>query len=290
MPRAGEDAEDTEDLLATPAEPAGSRRVGDYELLEVIGRGGMGVVYKARQTGANRLVAVKLIAAGDLATPELIRRFKSEAETAASLDHPGIVPVYEVGESEGRHFFSMRLIHGESLASRLGRIRAGTAPAFTERHATQLVESMARAVHYAHQRGVLHRDVKPGNILLDERDEPRLTDFGLAKLLRHETSLTRAGGVIGTPAYMAPEQAAGRTTELTTAVDVYGLGAVLYELLTGTQPFQASSSYELIRRVIEEEPRSPSSENPRIGPDLETVCLKCLEKNPAKRYPSAQAL
>jgi serine/threonine protein kinase/WD40 repeat protein len=268
----------------------GPQRIGDYELLEVLGRGGMGVVYKARQTGANRIVAIKLIAAGDFASPELIRRFRSEAETAASLEHPGIVPVYEVGESDGRHFFSMQLIQGESLAARLQHIRRGTVPSIPEDRAARLVESMARAVHHAHQRGVLHRDIKPGNILLDASDEPRLTDFGLAKLLRHDSTVTRAGGVLGTPAYMSPEQAAGRTNALTTAVDVYGLGAVLYELLTGSQPFQAASSYELIRKVIEEEPGPPTSRNPRIGPDLETICLKCLEKEPSRRYATAQSL
>lgn len=270
--------------------PTGTSRIGDYELLEIIGRGGMGVVYKARQPGTHRIVAVKLIAAGDLASTELIRRFRSEAETAASLEHPGIVPVYEVGESDGSPFFSMQLIQGESLAARLQRIRLGEKPALSEERAAWLIECMARAVHHAHQRGVLHRDIKPGNILLDAEDAPRLTDFGLAKLLRHDTTLTRAGGVLGTPAYMAPEQAAGRTRELTTAVDVYGLGAVLYELLTGLPPFQASSSYELIRKVIDEEPSPLVSRNPRVGPDLETICLKCLEKGPARRYSSALAL
>ncbi len=272
------------------SDAAASDRIGDYDLLEVLGRGGMGIVYKARQRSANRIVAIKLIAAGELASPELIHRFKSEAETAAALEHPGIVPVYDVGEADGRHFFSMQWIAGESLAVRLQRIRGGTAPAFHETEAARMVESLARAVHHAHQRGVLHRDIKPGNVLLGSEGEPRLTDFGLAKWLKHDTSLTRPGGILGTPAYMAPEQAAGRNHELTVAVDVYGLGLLLYELLAGVPAFTATTSYELIRKVIEVEPSPIASRNHRVGPDLETICLKCLEKDPGRRYPTAQAL
>lgn len=284
----GSDGRDLDDPFSDEVRAGGKPvRFGDYELVEVLGRGGMGIVYKARQISANRWVAVKLIAAGDLATPELVRRFRSEAETAASLDHPGIVPVHGVGEHDGRHYFSMRYIRGESLAVRLARIRRQEIPPLTIERSVAMVEALADAVHFAHQRGVLHRDIKPGNILLDDGDEPRLTDFGLAKWMRHDTTMTRSNGVLGTPAYMAPEQAKGRTVPHTTAVDVYGLGMVLYELLTGTVPFQADSSYELIRKVVEELPPPPSRLNPRVGTDLETICLKCLEKEPGRRYATA---
>lgn len=280
---------------AKPPSSLGSRegmpvRLGDYELLEIIGRGGMGVVFKARQIAANRTVAVKLIAAGDLATPELVRRFKTEAETAAALEHPGIVPVYEVGEFEGRHFFSMRFVPGESLAARLASISRGTVPPFDPRSAAHLVGRIALAIQFAHSRGVLHRDVKPGNIMLDEHDSPCLTDFGLAKVMEQESALTKSHGLLGTPAYMAPEQALGANHQWTTAVDVYGLGAVFYHMLAGVPPFQASTSYELIRQVIENDPIRPSERNALVDLDLETICLKCLEKRPALRYPTALAL
>lgn len=263
---------------------------GDYELLDVLGRGGMGIVYKARQLTANRLVAIKWIAAGDLATPELVRRFRIEAETAASLEHPGIVPVYAVGEFDGRHYFTMQLVRGESLARRLERIRAGEQAPYTQDEAVALIAALAHAVHFAHLRGVLHRDIKPGNVLLDEQGIPRLTDFGLAKVLQADKTASRTQGVLGTPAYMAPEQARGSRAPLTTAIDVYALGVVLYELLTGTRPFDADSSYELLQRIVEDPPPAPSRRNPRIGIDLETVCLKCLAKDPSQRYVTAREL
>jgi WD40 repeat protein len=259
---------------------------GDYELLEEISRGGMGVVFKARQISLSRLVAVKLISAGTLATLELVKRFKAEAEAAASLAHPNIVPIYEIGEHQGQHYFSMGLIEGPNLRSAISSFKLGPNP----ERAVRLATTVASAVHYAHQRGVLHRDIKPSNILLDAAGEPHLTDFGLAKLIEKESTLTRTNAVLGTPAYISPEQARGDTKEVTTAADVYGVGAVLYEMLTGSAPFAGGTSLETIRQVLEQEPRRPSACDPRIDRDLETICLKCLEKEPGKRYSSAAGL
>jgi WD40 repeat protein len=260
---------------------------GDYELLEEISRGGMGVVFKARQISLGRLVAVKLITTGTLATPELVKRFKAEAEAAASLSHPNIVPIYEIGEHQGQHYFSMGLIEGPNLRASLSNSQSQLSE---PKRSARLVSTVARAVHYAHQRGVLHRDIKPGNILLDAAGEPHLTDFGLAKLIQKESTLTHTNAVMGTPAYMSPEQARGDTREVTTAADVYAVGAVLYEMLTGAPPFAGGTSLETIRQVLEQEPRRPSASNPRIDRDLETICLKCLEKDPGKRYSSAAGL
>ncbi len=279
------------------------RYFGDYELLEEIARGGMGIVYRARQTSLNRLVALKLISVGALATPELVKRFKAEAEAAASLSHPNIVPIYEVGEHEGQQYFSMGLIEGPNLRAAVkggefrnpnSEIRTGNQPkaasSFTPKQAAQLLVTVARAVHYAHQRGVLHRDIKPGNILLDGKGVPHLTDFGLAKLVEGESTLTHSHAVLGTPAYMSPEQARGSAREVTTAVDVYGLGAVLYEVLTGAPPFGGGTTLETIRQVLDGEPRRPSMLNRAVDRDLETICLKCLEKEAGRRYASAEAL
>jgi eukaryotic-like serine/threonine-protein kinase len=260
------------------------RQFGDYELLEEIAHGGMGTVYRARQTSLNRPVALKLISGGAVASAEQVKRFQAEAEVAASLTHPNIVPIHEIGQHVGQHYFSMGLVEGPSLRKRLhGR-------PMPTREAVSLVATLARAVHYAHQRGVLHRDLKPSNIVLDREGEPHLTDFGLAKLVDQESTLTHTNAVLGTPSYMAPEQARGATKEVTTALDVYGLGAVLYESLTGSPPFAGGTSIETIRQVLDQEPRRPSLWNPHVDRDLETICLKCLEKLPEQRYASADAL
>jgi eukaryotic-like serine/threonine-protein kinase len=263
----------------------GAYHLGDYELIEPIARGGMGVVYRARQRALNRVVALKLISGGELAAPDYIERFRIEAEAAASLSHPNIVPIYEIGEEDGRHFFSMRLIEGGSLGERLERGRR-----FKPEAAARLVALLARAVHYAHQRGILHRDIKPNNVLLNEEGEPLLTDFGLAKLIECDSRLTGTLNILGTPAYISPEQAAGNTGHLTTAIDVYGLGAVLYELLTGAPPFVGDTTMATVRLVLDKDPERPSRRNPAVDRDLETICLKCLEKEPARRYASAEAL
>jgi len=257
---------------------------GDYELLEEIGRGGQGVVYRARQKSLNRTVALKVIGLGQWATQAHLKRFRREAESAANLDHPCIVPIYEVSEREGSCYFSMKFIDGGQLDEVTKRTPIST------RNAAELIAKLARTVHYAHEHGILHRDIKPGNILVDTKGEPHLTDFGLARLLETKSTVTHTMDVLGTPSYMAPEQASGRNEQLTSATDVYGLGAVFYQLLTGHPPFAGGTTYETVRLVLEAEPRQLRLWNPKIDRELSTICLKCLEKDPKRRYSSALAL
>jgi len=260
------------------------RDLGDYELLEEIGRGAQGVVYRARQKSLNRIVALKIIGLGHWATKAHVKRFRLEAEAAARLDHPFIVPIHEIGQSNGSCYFSMQLVEGGQLDQVVKREPMPSRPA------AELIAKLARTVHYAHQRGILHRDIKPGNILLDAKGDPHLTDFGLARLLETESSVTRTTEALGTPSYMAPEQARGDNAQLSSATDVYGLGAVLYQLLTGYPPFLGDTAYETIRLVLDTDPRQPRLLNPKVDRDLATICLKCLEKDPKQRYPSALAL
>ena len=256
--------------------------LGDYELLEEIGRGSQGLVYRARQKSLNRLVALKIIGLGRWATKTHIKRFRFEAEAAASLDHPNIVPIHEIGESDGSCYFSMQLIEGRRLDEAIRHEPMST------RRAVELIIKLAYTVHYAHKRGILHRDIKPGNILIDADGEPHLTDFGLARLVERENTISGATvEALGTPSYMAPEQAAGDAAQFTSATDVYGLGSVLYHLLTGQPPFVSATIYETVRLALETEPRRPCLLNPKIDCDLSTICLKSIEKDPERRYASA---
>ncbi len=260
------------------------KEFGDYELLEEIGRGGQGVVFRAWQRSLSRTVAVKIIGIGQWTTDAHVKRLRREAEAAAKLNHPGIVPIYEVGERDGTYYFSMRFVEGDRLDELVSRGPVST------RQAAELIAKVARTVHYAHEHGILHRDIKPGNILLDANGEPHLTDFGLARLVEHGSTVTGTLEVMGTPSYMSPEQAVGNNAGLGTATDVYGLGAVLYELLTGHPPFAGETAFETVRLLLDSEPRQPRSWNRKIDRDLSDICLKCLEKNPRYRYSSALEL
>src|SRR5207247_3121157 len=301
------------DDSASPSETKRSTRagtmlgeLGDYELLEEVGRGAQGVVFRARQKSLNRVVALKVISLGQWASKAHLKRFRREAEAAASLDHPGIVPIHEVGERDGSCYFSMKFIEGGQLDE---IVRREPMPV---RQATELIVNVARTVHYAHEHGILHRDIKPGNILLDAEGEPHLTDFGLARLVEIESTVTRTLEGFGTPSYMAPEQARSNAPQgaavssgavasakaasppndagLMRVIDVYGLGAVFYQLLTGQPPFAGGTTYETIKLLLDTEPRQPRVLNPKSDRDLSTICLKCLDKDPKRRYSSALAL
>lgn len=275
------------DVARPPADSGVGARVhyfGEYQLLHEIARGGMGVVYKARQVKLNRIVALKMILSGQLAGSEAVQRFHSEAEAAASLDHPGIVPIYEIGEHEGQHYFSMGFVDGQSLQDKL---RAGP---LAPREAAELTLQIVQAVAYAHDRDVIHRDLKPANVLLDGDGQAKVTDFGLAKRITDDSGLTRTGAVMGTPSYMPPEQAAGKMDQVDRRSDVYSLGAVLYCMLTMRPPFQADSPLGTLRQVLELEPVAPAVLNSQVPKDLETICLKCLQKDANRRYATADEL
>lgn len=268
--------------------PLKLRYFGDYEVQQEIGQGGMGVIYQARQVSLNRIVALKMIRAGEFASNAEVQRFHQEAEASANLDHPNIVPIYEVGEHEGQHYFAMKLIEGGSLSQRaedwcLNPNLPRSELRERQREIARLMATVARAVHHAHQRGILHRDLKPANILLDAHKEPHITDFGLAKKVEGDSALTQTGAIVGTASYMSPEQARG-TKSLTIHADVYGLGAVLYELLTGRPPFKADNVLDTLIQVRQQEVVRPSALNPAVDRDLETICLKCLEKEANNRY------
>jgi serine/threonine protein kinase/WD40 repeat protein len=271
-------------LLSLDEDPGRAQRFGDYELLEEIDRGGMGVVYKARQISLDRLVALKMVLFGRLGSEEYIQRFRVEASAAASLKHPNIVPVHEVGVHQGQHYLVMDYVGGQTLAK-----LSGGQP-FPPHRAAAFMKKIAEAVHFAHEHGVLHRDLKPSNVLVDLNDEPHVTDFGLAKRLDVDSELTLSGQVIGSPSYMAPEQARGKRGKTGRYSDVYSLGAILFHLLTGRPPFVAETITDTIRLVLEREPITPRTLVTGIPKDLDTICLKCLEKESAKRYATAREL
>src|SRR5262245_665030 len=270
----------TEPAAVAPALP----QVAGYELLEVLGRGGMGVVYKARQLGLNRIVALKMVLAGANASPQDLSRFRAEAEAVAQLAHPNIVQIYEIGEQAGCPFLALEYVGGGSLAQQLD----GTPLA--PKQAAQMVQSLARAVQHAHEKGIVHRDLKPANVLLSAEGTPKIADFGLAKRADSNQAHTLTGTILGSPSYMAPEQAEGATDKIGPATDVYALGVILYEMLTGRPPFKGSTLIETIEQVREHDPVPPRFLLPKTPRDLETICLKCLEKSPHRRYASAAEL
>jgi tRNA A-37 threonylcarbamoyl transferase component Bud32 len=270
--------------FAPGAEPEPGTRVryiGDYEILEQLDPGGMGIVYKARQISLDRIVALKLIKRGQLATAEEVGRFHNEAQLAANLDHPGIVPIFEIGKHEGQHYFSMAFVAGESLKQRVSR---GPLP---PDEAARVMQEVCEAVAHAHAQGVIHRDLKPANILLDQQGRPHVSDFGLAKRVASDSGLTVRDQYLGTPSYMSPEQADRQWDRVTEVSDVYSLGATLYELLTGRPPFQAATFGDTLHQVRNEEPVPPRRLNPKLPPDMETICLRCLEKDAGGRPASA---
>jgi WD40 repeat protein/tetratricopeptide (TPR) repeat protein/predicted Ser/Thr protein kinase len=259
-------------------------RFGDYELQEEIARGGMGVVYRARQVSLNRTVAVKMILAGQLAGRAEVQRFRGEAEAAANLNHPNIVAIHEIGQQDGQHFFSMDYVEGQNLAEFVGQ------KPLPPKQAAKQLKTIAEAIHYAHEHGILHRDLKPSNILIDQSGQPRVTDFGLAKQMKGDSDLTLSGQVLGSPNFMPPEQAAGKRGQLGPHSDVYALGAILFYMLTARPPFAAESMTETLQLVVNTDPPSPRLLNPAVPRDLETICLKCLEKEPHRRYGAAYQL
>jgi serine/threonine-protein kinase len=288
------DAVGSAESKAIASEPPGSTsdewsiklpcRLGDYELLEVIGRGGMGIVYRAQQVSLNREVAIKMILKDRLATIQDRQRFFAEAKATAKLDHPGIVPVFDVGEIDGRPYFAMKFLRGRTLSELI------LSESLSQRQAAKYMEQICRAVHFAHEYGIVHRDIKPSNILIDESGNAKLTDFGLAKQTDGAESLTRTGVVLGTPNYMSPEQASGRMGTIGPASDVYSLGAVLYHALTGRPPLVANSPVDLMLKVLEQDPTPPRMVNPRLDRDLEMIVVRCLQKPPDLRYASAALL
>ncbi|NUQ61373.1 MAG: protein kinase [Pirellulales bacterium] len=269
---------------ADAASATSTRSLGDYELLEEIGRGGMGIVYKARQRSLNRLVALKMLRPGLLASPADLQRFRNEAAILATLDHPNILPIYEIGECHGQPYFTIKLVEGGSLAEHLAEFRGDP------RNSARLLLVLADAVHHAHRHGVLHRDLKPSNVLLDSQQRAYITDFGLARQLDRDETLSCSRDMLGTPSYMAPEQILGRKKATSAAADVYGLGAILYSLLTGRAPFREPTVFGTLEQVLVQDPEPPSSANRRVDRDLQTICLKCLEKDPRNRYACAGEL
>jgi len=269
--------------LNSPDVPSSGSRIEDYELLNEIARGGMGIVYRAQQRTPSRMVALKMILPAHLRSPGAVNRFCMEADAAASLDHECILPIYSVGEQDGTPFYSMKFAEGGPLSARIENYRN------KPNETAKLIAKLARAIAYAHERGILHRDLKPGNILFDGAGKPYVSDFGLAKWLQRECDLTQTLAILGTPFYMAPEQATN-SRAVSAAADVYSLGAILYQMLTGHPPVSGETPMEVLRRAAEQAPRRPRLTNRHVPRDLETICLKCLEKEPASRYSSAVAL